>query len=150
MNRFTAYRSEDLSDTHNADQVNPPEQAQFEGVVFDNGKCVINWLTAVRSIAVWDSFEDAMRIHGHPEYGTRIEFHDDEMELPWNLQPTLYSARDTPPISDGDIDMISWGHICIKLVECPEGLTILQLEEACHDVDFPLLCITAGYLTPQN
>ena len=82
MNRFSAYRALDISDTHNDDQVNAPEEVQFEGVVFDNGKCVLNWRTAVTSISVWDSFEDAMRIHGHPEYGTRIVFHDELLPLP--------------------------------------------------------------------
>ena len=83
MKRFHAYRTLDISDTHNADQVNAPEEVQYEGVVFDNGKCVLNWRTAVSSISVWDSFEDAMRIHGHPEYGTRIEFLDEPLPLPW-------------------------------------------------------------------
>lgn len=84
MNRFTAYRTLDISDTHNELQANAPDQPQYEGVVFDNGKCVLNWLTAVNSIAVWDSFEDAMKIHGHPEYGTRIVFHDAPLPLPWD------------------------------------------------------------------
>ncbi|MBT7005044.1 MAG: hypothetical protein HOA06_10065 [Chloroflexi bacterium] len=86
MNRFTAYRTLDISDTHTADQVNPPDEAQYEGIVFDNGKCALNWLTAVSSISLWDSFEDAMRIHGHPEYGTRIVFHDKVLPLPWEMQ----------------------------------------------------------------
>ena len=84
MKRFTAYRTGDISDTHNADQVNPPDQPQYEGVVFENGKCVLNWLTAVSSISVWDSFDEAMTIHGHPEYGTRIVFHDEPLPLPWD------------------------------------------------------------------
>ncbi len=87
MNRFTAYRTLDISSTHNESQVNPPDEPQYEGVVFDNGKCVLNWLTAVSSISVWDSFHAAMEIHGHPEYGTRIEFHDAVLPLPWDKPP---------------------------------------------------------------
>ena len=83
MNRFVAYRTLDISDTHLPHQVNPPDEIQYEGVVFDNGKCVLNWRTAVSSISVWDSFEDAMRVHGHPEYGTKIFFLDEELPLPW-------------------------------------------------------------------
>jgi hypothetical protein len=88
MHRFTAYRTGDISDTHNEDQVNAPDEPQYEGVVFNNGKCVISWLTAVASVSVWDSFDDAMRIHGHPEYGTRIEFHDEVLSLPWDSDET--------------------------------------------------------------
>ena len=66
------YRKGDLSATHNNLQANKPDEPQFEGVVFDNGKCVLNWLTAISSISVWNSFEDAMAIHGHPEYKSEI------------------------------------------------------------------------------
>ena len=83
MNRFTAYRTLDISDTHNQNQANAPDQPQYQGCVFESGKCVIQWLTAVNSISVFDSFEQAMTIHGHPEYGTRIEFHDQDLPLPW-------------------------------------------------------------------
>lgn len=83
MNRFTAFRTLDISDTHNEDQVNPPNEPQYKGVVFDTGKCVINWRTAVSSVSVFDSFEECMRIHGHPEYGTKIQFHDKVLPLPW-------------------------------------------------------------------
>ena len=80
---FTAYRTLDISDTHNSDQVNAPDEPQYEGTVFTNGKCCINWLTAKSSISVWDTFEDAMLVHGHPEYGTRIVFHGYTLPLPW-------------------------------------------------------------------
>ncbi len=83
MKRFLAYRTLDISATHNHTQVNPPDEIQYEGVVFDNGKCVLNWRTEINSISVWDSFQDAMNIHGHPEYGTRIVFLDGPLPLPW-------------------------------------------------------------------
>jgi hypothetical protein len=85
MNRFTAYRTLDISETHNQDQANPPDEAQYEGVVFSDGTCILRWLTAVSSISVWESFDAAMRIHGHPEYGTRIVFHDEPLRLPWDV-----------------------------------------------------------------
>jgi len=69
---FTMYRRGDLSLTHNEKQVNPPNEPQFEGVVFSDGKVVIRWLTTCRSVSVWDSFEDMMAIHGHPEYDSEI------------------------------------------------------------------------------
>lgn len=72
MKTFTVYRPQVSTDTHNEDQRNAPDEPQFQGVIFDSGKCVIQWLTSVRSVAVFDSFEDMLRIHGHPEYGTNI------------------------------------------------------------------------------
>lgn len=86
MNRFTAYRTAIPQHSHNEDQKNPPEQAQYEGVVFSDGSCAIRWLTACGSTSCWASFDDAMRIHGHPEYGTRIEFHDEVLPLPWDTK----------------------------------------------------------------
>jgi hypothetical protein len=83
MKRFTAYRTLDISNTHDENQANAADEPQYEGVVFDDGKCVLHWLTAMSSISVWDSFEAAMLIHGHPEYGTNIIFHDERIALPW-------------------------------------------------------------------
>lgn len=45
-----------------------------EGVLFDSGKAVVSWLNT-KSIVVWDSIEDAIKIHGHDGL-TRIEFID--------------------------------------------------------------------------
>lgn len=85
MNRFTAYRPAITEDTHNEDQANAPDEPQFEGVVFTDGTCVIRWLTAIGSTSVWASFGDMLRIHGHPEYGTRFVFHDEPLKLPWDI-----------------------------------------------------------------
>lgn len=84
MNRFTAYRLAIIEGTHNEYQMNAPEDPQYEGVVFTDGTCVIRWLTAIGSTSVFESFDACMKIHGHPEYGTRIEWHDDILKLPWD------------------------------------------------------------------
>lgn len=87
IRRFTAYRplvAEKGNHTHT--QMNAPEEVQYEGVVFSDGSCALRWRTAVNSTSLWASFEDAMEIHGHPEYGTRIVFHDDPITLPWEQQ----------------------------------------------------------------
>jgi len=85
MNRFTAYRlNMDERDTHSADQKNPEGEPQYEGVVFSDGSCALRWLTPLASTSVWASFEDAMGVHGHPEYGTSIVFHDTVLKLPWS------------------------------------------------------------------
>ena len=84
MNRFTAYRPLINEYAHNEDQKNDPDLPQYEGIVFSDGTCVIRWLTAIGSTSVFDSLDSCMRIHGHPEYGTRIEWHDEPLPLPWD------------------------------------------------------------------
>ena len=36
-----------------------------EGVIFDNGKCAVSWLTRVTSVTIYDNIEDVKKIHGH-------------------------------------------------------------------------------------
>lgn len=84
MNRFTAYRSRINEYAHTQYQKNDPEEPQYEGIVFSDGTCVIRWLTAVGSTSVFDSLDSCMKIHGHPEYGTRIDWHDESLPLPWD------------------------------------------------------------------
>lgn len=50
----------------------------YEGVIFSDGTVVLRWLTAFRSHSVWSNWDDFYQVHGHPEYGTRIEFDDDK------------------------------------------------------------------------
>lgn len=77
MNVFTVYRDNVPSETHDANQANPPSLPQFQGVVFDDGTVAVRWMTAKRSTSVWDSLADLLAIHGHPEYGSRIVWHND-------------------------------------------------------------------------
>ena len=58
MVRFHLYRKEDESGVSGTGVV-------AEGVRFCGGRCVLHWLTAVSSIAVYDNIEDLMAIHGH-------------------------------------------------------------------------------------
>jgi hypothetical protein len=76
MKVFTVYRPNVPTDTHNEDQRNSPNEPQFEGVVFSDGRVAIRWLTAKRSTSVWDSIYDAFDIHGHAEYGTWVRWGD--------------------------------------------------------------------------
>lgn len=77
MKRFTAYRRNiSARATHNEFQKNPDDVPQFEGVVWTDGTVTLRWLTACRSTSVWASLRDCLTIHGHPEYGTEIEWHD--------------------------------------------------------------------------
>lgn len=74
MKTFMMYRREDISDTHDENQVNPADEPQFQGIEFDNGKVAICWLTNMSSISVWDSMDDMLAVHGHPEYGSELEW----------------------------------------------------------------------------
>ena len=76
MRRFTMYRRDVPTQTHDNNQRNAPDEPQFQGVVFDDGRVAVRWLTAKRSTSTWDSFEDMMAIHGHPEYGSELVWID--------------------------------------------------------------------------
>ena len=70
------YRRNVPIDTHNEDQRGSPSEVQYEGVIFSDGSCAIRWRTAVKSTSVWASFDDLLRIHGHPEYGSELVWTD--------------------------------------------------------------------------
>jgi hypothetical protein len=36
-----------------------------EGVIFSSGKCVLQWLNQVASVAMFDSLDEVIAIHGH-------------------------------------------------------------------------------------
>ena len=46
-----------------------------EGVLFESGKVAMAWLTSVTSVAIYDSIDDVIKIHGH-DGGTEILFQD--------------------------------------------------------------------------
>lgn len=85
MRNFVVYRvnAKDLKPDLEAHNYNESDQPQFEGVQFSDGKVVQRWLTASRSVVVWDSMEDLKSVHiyAHPDYGTRVEWSDGEVEL---------------------------------------------------------------------
>jgi len=71
------YRRAVPDTTHDENQKNAPDEPQFEGVVFSDGRVAIRWLTLKRSVSVWDCLEDALAIHGHPEYQSELRWLDD-------------------------------------------------------------------------
>lgn len=77
MKRFTVYRSEPPATYLKDGHANPVDQPQFEGVVFSDGTVCVRWLTTYRSHSIWGSLQDLLAVHGHPEYGTRVEWLDD-------------------------------------------------------------------------
>jgi hypothetical protein len=76
IRRFTVYRLAVPDETHNEVQKNAADEPQFEGVVFTDGTVALRWCTAIAATSVWASLDDAMAIHGHPEYGSVIVWHD--------------------------------------------------------------------------
>lgn len=91
IKRFTAYRT-NLAErgTHNELQRNPDDHPQFEGVIWTDGTVTLRWLTACRSHSVWSNISECLGIHGHPEYGTVIEWHDGEIPQEWQNQLDSY------------------------------------------------------------
>lgn len=95
MQRFTAYRRNiSERDTHTHYQKNPDDQPQFEGVIWTDGTVTLRWLTACSSHSVWANIEDCLRVHGHPEYGTVIEWHDGAVPKAWQDILDAYDHRD--------------------------------------------------------
>jgi len=77
MRRFQFYRENPPAEYYDTGAANPPDIPQFEGVIFGDGTVCQHWLTA-QSHVIWQSFADLIKIHGHPEYGSRIEWLDPE------------------------------------------------------------------------
>jgi hypothetical protein len=75
--RFTAYRAELPEGYIEGGYGNPPELPQFEGVEFSDGTVCVRWLTEHRSHSVWSSMRSMLAVHGHPEYGSKIVWHDE-------------------------------------------------------------------------
>lgn len=76
MRRFVGYRPNPPREYYAAGAANAPDQPQYQGVEFDDGTVVCRWLTEYRSHSIWDSWTAFYAVHGHPEYGTRIEWLD--------------------------------------------------------------------------
>lgn len=85
MRTFTCYRPSPPEEYYRLGVANPPDEPQFEGVVFSDGTVVLRWLTNFRSWSVWNSWKDMYAVHGHEEYGTVITF-DDGGDLPEDSQ----------------------------------------------------------------
>jgi hypothetical protein len=73
---FTGWRPSPPDEYRGKGITNAGDTADYEGVIFTDGTVVIRWLTVFRSHSVWAGWADFYQVHGHPEYGTKIEFHD--------------------------------------------------------------------------
>ena len=85
MRNFIVYRTKAkaLKSDVEAHNYLAPDEPQFEGTEFSDGKVVQRWLTAARSVVVWDSWEDLCKVHiyAHPDYGTRVVWSDGKSEM---------------------------------------------------------------------
>lgn len=76
MRGFVGYRPDPPQDYRERGLANAPDEAQYEGTVFSNGTVALCWLTSVNSHSIFKSWDDFHQVHGHPEYGTKIEWTD--------------------------------------------------------------------------
>lgn len=81
MRRFRVYRLNPPEGYRESGAANGPEDVQFEGVVFSDGTVCVRWLTEFRSHSIWDSWDSLKKVHGHEEYGTRIEWLDEREKI---------------------------------------------------------------------
>jgi hypothetical protein len=58
MKRFVLDRTEDKTGVSGTGFV-------AEGVLFDNGKCALAWLSRYHSVTVFDNIDEVEKIHGH-------------------------------------------------------------------------------------
>jgi len=78
------YRTEaqGLKDDFEKVNYNPSDEPQFEMCVFSDGRVAQRWLVGAGSCVWWDSLDHLYKVHiyAHPDYGTRVEWSDDEVE----------------------------------------------------------------------
>lgn len=77
MRRFTGYRPNPPEEYYARGTAAPPDEPQYEGVVFSDGSVAVRWRTAFKSTSIWACWGDFEQVHGHPEYGTEIVWHDE-------------------------------------------------------------------------
>jgi hypothetical protein len=74
MKTFIGYRPSPPPEYYENGSANPPDEPQYEGVVFSDGTVCIRWLTEFQSHSIWKDYDTFYHIHGHPEYGTIIKW----------------------------------------------------------------------------
>jgi hypothetical protein len=71
---FKVYRETPPADYMETGAAKPPDEVQMEGIIFSDGTVVVRWQTMDHSTAIFPHMGMFMAIHGHPEYGTRIDY----------------------------------------------------------------------------
>jgi hypothetical protein len=70
---FKGYRPNPPKEYESQGLTNKGESPDYVGWVTPQGKVVLEWQTAYKSITIYENWESFYHITGHPEYGTRIE-----------------------------------------------------------------------------
>lgn len=75
-------QAQGLKDDFEKINYNDADEPQFELCVFSDGRVAQRWLVGSGSCVWWDRIEDLYRVHiyAHPDYGTRVEWSDGEVE----------------------------------------------------------------------
>ena len=105
---------------------NPPQQAKkpvAEGIIFNSGKVVINWLGDIASVVVHDNIENVIKIHCNGDSSLIQYGHDSNSVVQFNLKhecdcscnrtkipiPGAYSQA----IGSGALTSIGYGSVAI-------------------------------------
>lgn len=84
MRTAVVYRTEakNLKSEVDTANYNPADEPQFEMCVFSDGRVAQRWLVGAGSSVWWDKIEHLYGVHiyAHPDYGTRIEWSDGQVE----------------------------------------------------------------------
>lgn len=94
MKRFTVYRTK-LSSTDIKGHYHPNADSvpQFEGVIWTDGTVSVRWLTTPASWSNWEKITDMLNVHGHPEYGTEIIWHDGIPEECKSIKEVIHKEK---------------------------------------------------------
>jgi hypothetical protein len=88
MRLFKGFRPHPREEYKAAGLTNNGEREDYQGVIFDDGTVVVRWTTEHKSHSVWRDYPTFYKVHGHPEYGTRIEFVEAEKGAVYFIDPT--------------------------------------------------------------
>lgn len=142
ITRFTAYRR-NLAErgTHTEAQRNPDDQPQYEGVVFSDGTCVLKWLTKANSVSVFATLEQMLSVHGHPEYGTEIIWHDGTTPPEWEHQLIAHAEHEQNCLKAKGLDNVTLvtehakdtGELTSIVLKTPRGAFHKQIFPVPHE-----------------
>lgn len=77
MKVFRGYRPQPPEEYVEKSITHAGKQPDYEGILFDDGTVAVRWMTQFRSTSLWSDYETFYYVHGHPEYGTEIEWSSD-------------------------------------------------------------------------
>ena len=81
IRNFQVYRPNDPEGREEDGTGVAPNEVAFEGTIFSDGSVAVRWRTDFRSTSVWNSLDDLLAVHGHPDYDTVIKY-----SAPWDSQ----------------------------------------------------------------